>query len=146
MESPISFGGTTLPVIRHLLLCQDVEYDFSNSTAPYSLRGIVTLLGPESGGSYPLLHDLLWVLSQGSGDPGAYEVWIDLVPVDEEGNTTGNETTFGPWVWIFHEDVYVESRAWRLRNLPFPVPGRYEVRLRFGPDILAREEMLLVEE
>ena len=142
----MSFGGTTPPVIRHLLVCQDIVYDFANPLAPYSLRGIITVLGPESGESYPLLCDLLWMFTQGSGDPGEYEIWIDLVPVDEEGNATADETTFGPWLWIIPEGVYIESRAWRLRNLPFQQPGLYEFRLRCGLEILAREELLVMEE
>jgi hypothetical protein len=142
----MSFGGTTPPVIRHLLLCQNVEYDFGNASAPYSLRGIITVLGPESNESYPLLFDMVWVFVQGSSDPGEYEIWVDPVPVDEEGDATGVETTFGPWVWIFHENVYVESRAWRFQNLPFLGPGLYEFRLRCGPDVLARTDLVLGED
>lgn len=141
----MSVGGTSPPVVRHLLLCQHIEYDFGNPMAPYSLQGVVTSLGPEPGDGYPLLVDILWVFAQGTGDPGKYEVWIDLVPVDEDGNNTGEATPFGPLIWIISEGAYVESRGWAIRFIPFPAPGLFEVRLRCGPDILAREQLLLVE-
>jgi hypothetical protein len=141
----MSFGGTTPPVVRHLLLCQEVEYDFNNPGAPYSLRNILNVLGPEPGESYPIIYDLIWMFIQGSGDPGQYEIWIDLAPIDELGDTVGDETVFGPWLWILQEGEYVECGAWKLRNLPFLGPGLYEIKLRCGPDVLAREEVLLVE-
>jgi hypothetical protein len=131
--------------VRHLLLCQDVVYEFDNPAAPYSLQGVVTALGPEPGVGYPLRQDLLWVFAQASGDPGEYELWIDLVPLDDDGDDAGEGTSFGPWVLIVHEGVYVESRAWRLRNIPFAGPRVYEFRLRCGSDILTREQLLLAE-
>jgi hypothetical protein len=141
----MSFGGTSPPVVRHFLLCQHVEYDFDNPTAPYSLQGVVTSLGPEPGNGYPFLVDVLWVFAQGAGDPGEYDVWVDLVPLDDDGDDADEPTPFGPLRWIIHEDVYVESRAWVIRFVPFRSAGLYLVRLRCGPDILAEEELLLEE-
>src|SRR5579872_834767 len=135
----MSFGGTTPPVIRHLLLCQDVAYDFGNPSAPYSLKNIISHLGPEPGESYPLLYDPMWIFIQGTGDTGEYTIWIELVPIDEDGNAIDEEIMFGPWLWILHEGRYVECGAWRLRNIPFSAPGLYEVRLRCGSEVLARE-------
>lgn len=141
----MSFGETTPPVVRHLLLCQHIAYDLDNTAAPYSLRGLVTALVPESGDRYPLLLPELWVFFQASGDSGDYQIWIDLVPVDEDGEAIGEATTYGPCILIMHEEVYIESRGWKLLNLPFPAPGLYEVRLWCGSDAIAREQLSLVE-
>ena len=100
---------------------------------------------PEPGDQYPLLLPELWVFFQASGDPGDYQIWIDLVPVDEDGADIGEESTYGPCILIIHEGVYVESRGWKLRNLPFGAPGLYELRLWCGSDLIAREQLLLVE-
>ena len=141
----MSFGGTTPPVVRNLLLCQHIEYDADNLAAPYSLRGLVTALEPEAGDQFPLLLPELWVFFQASGDPGDYQIWIHLVPVDEDGEDSGDETTYGPCILIVHEDVYIESRGWRILNLPFTAPGLYEVRLLCGVDVIAREQLLVRE-
>ena len=141
----MSSGGTTPPVVRHLLLCQHIGYDTQNPTAPYSLQGLVTALEPVPGDRYPLLLDELWVFFQSSGDPGEFQIWIDLVPVDEDGEDAGEETTYGPCILIIHEGVFVESRGWKLLNLPFTAPSLYEVRLWCGSDVIAREQLLLTE-
>lgn len=141
----MSAGGTSPPVIRHLLLCQHIGYDASNPMAPYSLHGLLAALEPEPGDSYPLILPELWVFFHASGDPGDYQLWIDLVPVDEDGADAGDESTYGPYVFLLHDDVFVESRGWKLLNLPFGAPGLYEVRLWCGADVLARETLLLVE-
>jgi hypothetical protein len=99
----------------------------------------------DSLSQYPLAFDELWVFIQVFGDPGQYELWFGLVAVDEDGNDLGDETIFGPCVLIVHEDVYTESRAWRLLKLPFAAPGLYELRLHCGADVLAREQLLLAE-
>jgi hypothetical protein len=124
-------------------VCQNVTYDAGNPGAPYSLQGVVTVIGWEPPGDG--LLDLLWVFAQGSGDPGEYEVWLELVSLDDEGEDAGEETSFGPLTWVMPEGVFAHSRAWILRNIPFPNPGVYEFRLRCGPDILAREQILLLE-
>jgi hypothetical protein len=85
------------------------------------------------------------VFFQASGDPGDYQIWIDLVPVDEDGEDIGEETTYGPCTLIIHEDVFIESRGWKLLNLPFAAPGLFEVRLWWESDLLARERLLLRE-
>jgi hypothetical protein len=137
----MSFGGTTPPTVRHLLLCQHIGYDLDKRT--YSLDDLITALEP--GGQYPFVVDELWVFIQAFGDPGQYDLWFSLVRVDEEGDGVDEETMFGPWVLIIHADVYIESRGWKLLNIPFPAPGLYEVQVHCGPDILAREQLLLVE-
>jgi hypothetical protein len=139
----MSTGGTTPPVVRHLLLCQYIVWDKDNPAAPYTLQGVVTALSWEPPGDG--LLESLWVFAKASGDPGEYEVWLDLVPLDDAGEDAGEGTTFGPLVWSIPEGVYAHSRAWVLRNIPFPTPGVYEFRLRCGPDVLAREQILLLE-
>ena len=141
----MSTAGGTPPVVRHLVLCKHVEYDFDDPSAPYSLRNIITALYPANGRSYPLAQESLWVYAQASGDPGDYEIWLDLIPLDEEGDDAADGITFGPWVLRVHDGVFVESRAWVLRNVPFPIAGLYEFRLRHGPEVLASEQLLLVE-
>lgn len=141
----MSSDGHSPPVVRHLLLCQHIEYDANNPAAAYSLRGLVTALVPEPGDSFPLLLPELWVFFQSFGDPGGYQLWIDLVPVDEDGEPRGEETTWGPHILLIHEGVYVESRGWKLLNLPFAAPGEYEVRLWCGADLIAREQLLVAE-
>jgi hypothetical protein len=137
----MSFGGSQ-PLIRHLLLCQHITYDIDNRA--YSLHAPITTIEP--GGPYLLLCDELWVFVQAFGDPGRYDLWFALVPLDENGDDLGEETMFGPWVLIVHDDVYIESRGWRLLKLPFGGPGLCEVRVYSESEVLAREQLLLAEE
>lgn len=140
----MSFAGSP-PVVRHFLVCQRVRYDLDSPEAPYSLLGLLTAIGPEPGTGYPLLHTELWLFAQFQGDAGEDDVWIELVAVDDEGEATAEETTFGPWRLRMPTEGVVESRAFRLLNVPFATPGVYEFRLRCGPDVLAREPLLLLE-
>ena len=82
---------------------------------------------------------------QAFGDPGDYQIWFDLVPVNEDGEAIGEETTYGPYILIIHEDSYVEHRGWKLLHLPFAASGRYEMWLWYASDVLAREQFLVRE-
>jgi hypothetical protein len=139
----MSFGETTPPVIRHLLLCHHIDYDANTPTAPFSLHGLVSQLMAEPGDQFPLLMPELWLFLRAFGDPGEYQIWVDLVPVDAEGEPTGEETTWGPCILNIHENTYIENRGWRLSNLPFKAPGRYEVWLWCESDVIAREQFLV---
>lgn len=136
----MSFVESTPPVVRHLLLCEHISYD--PEARAYSLHNPITALESDD---FPIVFDDLWVFIQAFGDPGRYDVWFGLVPIDEDGDEVGDETMFEPCVLIIHEGVYVESRGWKLHKPPFPNPGLYEIRAHCGPDILAREQLLLAE-
>jgi hypothetical protein len=140
----MSFGGTP-PVVRHLLLCQHIGYDTGNPEAPYSLHGLVSQLAPEADDEFPLMLPELFVFFQAFGDAGDYQIWIDLIPVDENGDPVGEEVTYGPCVLVIRETSGLESRGWRLLNLPFAAAGLYEVWLWCGPDVIAREQLLVRE-
>jgi hypothetical protein len=107
---------------------------------------VISVLGPEPASGYPLSQPILWLFAQFQGNVGNYEVWADLVRVDDETDEETEVATFGPWVLIVHPDAYAESRGWRLRKVPFPEPGVYEIRIRCGTDLLAIERILLTEE
>src|SRR5262249_44424654 len=114
--------------------------------APYSTHGVLTVLGPETGAGYPLAYPVVWLFAQFQGDAGEYEIWVDLF---RTGDATGEEfevATYGPWGLTLRPDAFVETRGWKLRNVPFSEPGLYEFRVRCGADVLATEGLLLAEE
>src|SRR5258708_7328428 len=87
------------PIVRHLLVCLDVDYDLNDPHHPYSLRRIVAKLSPPSGVSYPLVADTLWVFAQFIDGHGSHRLFIDLVRRD--GPEPSQETvirTYGPYM------------------------------------------------
>ncbi len=79
---------------------------------------------------------------QVSGDPGDYQIWVDLVPVAEDGEATGEETTWGPWILLIREGAYVESRTCPLQNLPFCDARAWrDSAMSADTELLAREEL-----
>lgn len=137
----MSFAESSLPLMRHLLACEQVSFNAENPLAPYSVHGVLTVLQPESGRGYPMTYPVIWLFAQFHGDPGDYEVWVDFVRIDEETEDDSEVATYGPWLLIIHADLFVESRGWRLLNVPFSEPGSYEFRIRCGADVLAAERL-----
>lgn len=119
---------------RCLMVCREVQFDGSQPESPYSLIGLVSDLRPR--GHFPLVLDIpLSLFAEIFGTPGEYEVWIDLVRLeyDEEEGLIGDgtdEVCYGPYVLNLMPDVFVHSRWYHLRKVPFQQPGLHEFRLR----------------
>jgi hypothetical protein len=142
----VSFAESSAPVVRHLIACERVAYDADNPVAPYSIHGVLSVLGPELASGYPLSQPAVWLFAEFQGNVGHYQVWVDLVRVDDESGDEAEVATYGPWVLLVRPELYAESRGWCLRKVPFPEPGVYEIRVRCGADLLAVERILLTEE
>lgn len=128
---------------RHLLVCRTMKYDLNEPDSPYTLSGIVTTFRPSDDGGYPVLVEDLYVYAQFWGDPGVHDLWIDLTRVDVETGDETEVTTFGPFVLRVTAGRFVETRAWRLRYVPFPRAGLYEFQVRAAgyPDPLVDERI-----
>jgi hypothetical protein len=108
----MSFGETSPPVVRHLLVCRRVTFDLSAPGAAYSLHGLITQLQLEAGAEFPIAVPELWAFLQVFGDAGEYEIWIELVAVDGEGEAVGEATSDGPFVLRVPDEAWlVESRV-----------------------------------
>lgn len=119
---------------RCLTLCQRVEFDGTNPVAPYSLRGVLSVLPVRSG--FPAMwQESIWLYVEFFGAAGEYEVWFDLVRLvyDEEAGELVDEieeTVYGPYAATFPLDAFVHSRAYYLKKVPLNAPGLHELRLR----------------
>lgn len=134
------------PIVRHLLVCLEMEYDLNDPHHPYSLRRIVSKLSPPTGSSYPLTADVLWVFAQFANGHGSHRLVIDVVRID--GPDVSQEVlvkSYGLYVIHLPDPLTVQNRGWKLRRVPFRRPGLYEFRVRTdgSPDALAVEPVVL---
>jgi|GEM_PF-5567059 len=139
----MSFGETSPPVVRHLLVCRRISYDLNAPGAAYTLHALITQLQLEAGAEFPVVVPELWAFLQVFGEVGEYEIWIELAAVDGEGEVLGEATSYGPLVLRVPDGVWVVNRAYRLANARLLRFGLHEVRVWCGADLLAREEFVV---
>lgn len=124
------------PVVRHMLLCDDVRADPVN---PHRLDvfGLATTLHAES---FPALVSelcVLLMLTEVRG-PGLGRV----VVVDAEAQLaifTGADHPIQPR----SNPLDVTGIVFRIRNCPFTKPGLYEVQFRYNEKVLAQQPLLV---
>ena len=130
-------------IVWHFLICRRASYDLADPVAPYSLHNVVFQLRPEPGETYPLPGMDLWAFVRLEGED-EHEFWVDVVRLtDDDEYEEDSVTTYGPLIVPFGDNRRPLSRAWYLRRVPFPIPGRYQFRLRQGDEMLAVETVYL---
>ncbi len=139
------FQETTPPVVRCLLVCDHIRYDSNAPNAAYTLENVLAELIPAEGSAFPLELPEAWLFFQAQGDAGTYDLMLDLVRLDDEGEDADEATTWGPMTLLISEGAWIESRGWALAHLPPDAPGEYELRLWCGRDLLARTSFLVRE-
>ena len=138
----------TLPlVVRHFLVCLEMEYDWSEPIAPYCLRNVLFRYRPPADGSFPFLIPEVWLFARFDGD-GDHELSVEVVrvpapdqlPEDESGELVA---AYGPFFVRLGVVTMSLSRGWHLRGVPFSEPGWYEFRLLDADTVLAQEPIYL---
>ena len=124
MEDDLEIGA------RNLMLCRQVTYDTNDITAPYSLHHVLTRFRRSVSTSALVTHPI-YLYVEFFGQPGEYEIWIDLVEIGYDGDSGGIEvTSFGPFDLTVLSGTFVCSRFYCLKRVPFPGAGIFEFQLR----------------
>jgi hypothetical protein len=129
------------PRARHFIPCHAVLTD-SNRHA-YSLQGVIYLVQPAAGDSFPILLSelaLFAVLSNGHGD---YELFVQIVTWDPTGTEVEVWQTSKVNLDLGKDPLTVHGWPIRLRKIVFENPGLYEFRLICDGAILTQTEVLV---
>jgi len=136
------------PIVRQLVLCERASFSFTNGYTLVNPRLDFVLAKEES---FPIWYPELWLFAQLSGSYGQHRFQIRLVDVTEPSAEP---------VTIFETDERVIdlgksggpfrrlTRSWavRLKRVPFPSAGRYEIWLTFDGVPHGQLELVVEEE
>lgn len=133
------------PIVRQVVLCERIAFDFAIGYSLINPR-VEFILRP--GKTFPTRLPEAWVFIQLTGSFGTHRFRIELVDVTDPT---------APPVRVFRTDeravnlgdsageYRLRSRSWasKLRRLPFPHPGRYELWVTFDSIPQGRIELLV---
>jgi hypothetical protein len=123
------------PVVRHMILCQEVRRDPLQPNS-LSLERVITTIISRDDPPFPLHYPGLCVclfLSGGRGK-GNGSVAFRFADTDERvSGTAPRPLTFGP------DPLAVEGVVFNVRDIRFRVPGLYVVQFLFNDHVLAQE-------
>jgi hypothetical protein len=129
------------PRARHFIPCHAVLTDSKRHA--YSLEGVIYLIRPAEGDSFPILMSeltLFAVLSNGHGD---YEFSVQIVTWDLAGTEVEVWQTSTVKLDLGKDPLTVHGWPIRLRKIGFEKPGLYEFRLICDGTILTQTEVLV---
>jgi len=127
------------PIIRHMILCDDVRQDPANPLR-INILGLMSTIAAPEGGAFPLRHPEFSVYIQttsGRGH-GTWQVLIEDADSEElifEGDS--HPFSFGT------NPLELMALRFRIRNCLFPHAGLYWVHLRWEGKTLANQPLLL---
>jgi hypothetical protein len=132
--------ASTLPVVRHFIVCTGVWCDTSMNPNRYTIENPLYAMRPPSSG-YPFRASEIWLFCQFSDTVGRHTFHVDLSwDIDRTVRPIHSfAVDFGA------DRLAVRNFAVRLRNVPFLRPGVYEFRLRHGNTIPAQSVIRLEE-
>lgn len=127
------------PIVRHLLVCDDIQYDPKNprrATLVNLVHAIQSLEQPP----YPVLHRELCTLVQVTECRGRGEFRIEIVQADtgrvvRRTRTMSND--FG------NDPLEVFGLPFRIKDCPFPEAGLYWVQFWYNDSMIAQEPLVL---
>ncbi len=124
MEVDLEIGA------RNLMVCRQMTYDANDAVAPYSLNHVLARIRRVVPTSL-LVAQPVYLYAEFFGEPGEYEIWIDLVEIGYDGDSGGIEvTTYGPFDLALFPGAFVSSRFYCLKHVPFPGVGLFEFQLK----------------
>jgi hypothetical protein len=132
--------ANVLPVVRHLLVCEDLIFD---PAKPRSLtfKNLLSTIRSVSQPPYPLLYPQLCVYVQLSECRGAGEVQLRIEEADT--NTLIYQTPKLK-VSLGNDPLKRRGLPFRIRDLLFPSAGLYLVEFWYN-DVKLEDETLLLE-
>ena len=127
------------PVVRHLLVCEDLIRDPTNPQRVTLVNLIGHIRSPFQP-PFPYRREELCVFVQLTEGRGVGDVWIAVEQADTERTILRNPThrvSFSP------NPVEVAGLSFRIRKWTFPSPGLYWVQFWYNGTMLAREPIIL---
>jgi hypothetical protein len=127
------------PIIRHLIVCEDLRYDTANArrTTIVNLTHVIYSLDQPP---FPLLHRELCVLVQATELRGKGDFWIEIAHADTgqvARRTRTRNHDFG------NDPLEVVGLPFRIRDCVFSEPGLYWVQFWYNGHMVAQEPLAL---
>ncbi len=127
------------PVVRYLILCEDVRNDPGNS-AHITLVGLLSTIRSRATPPFPLIFPEVCVFLQLTECRGSAAIRVELVHADSgqtQFRTPTRTVSFG------NDPLALLGLTFRLKNLLFPVAGLYWVQFCYNDRVLAQQPLLL---
>ena len=132
--------ATIPPIIRHMILCDDVSQQGSTAIIKHTLQGVTHSIRAKPGESFPITHPELCVYVTFTGGSGTGRIEVVIVDADTEEQVFGSPE---------HDYQHPADRhalmgiAFRLQRCVFPRPGLYWVEFRHDGVTLARVPLVV---
>ena len=127
------------PVVRSLIVCQEIITDPSNRKR-VSLMNLIHSIRSLEEPAYPLLYQQLCVFVQLTGCRGPGEVRVAIREADTGEVVFGTPTRSAPFP---ENPLSLHGLKFRIRDCRFPAPGLYWVEFWFNNTILAQQPIVL---
>ncbi|HZY90514.1 MAG TPA: hypothetical protein VFE78_37170 [Gemmataceae bacterium] len=127
------------PVVRYLILCEDVQYGPANPDQVTLVRLVSTIRSQEQP-PFPLRHGELCVFIQLTDCRGAGDVRVEIVSEDTGQvifRTRARRVTFKG------DPLEVLGLTFRIRGCTFPAAGLYRVEFWYNGAALAQQPLLV---
>lgn len=127
------------PVVRHMLVCEDVRTRPDNPKK-VDVLGLLSTIRTVPEGAFPLRSPQLCVYLQLTGGRGTGEAKISVVEADSDSiafTSAPHQIAFGT------DPLEVLGLVFRIQECLFPRSGLYWVQFLFNDTIIAQESLLL---
>jgi hypothetical protein len=131
--------ASLLPVVRHLLVCEDLIYDPANPQG-VTIKNLLGNIRSVEQPPYPLLYAQLCVYVQLTECRGVGEVRLRIEEADTNTllyRTPKLKVSFG------NDPLKKHGLPFRIRDLLFPSAGLYSIEFWYNDARLAEETLLL---
>jgi hypothetical protein len=119
-------------VVQHFLVCRAVAWDGpAGPHTPRTLEGVSYVFGVPPGTEFPFESEELWLFARLFNEndvAGDRRLFVDMIWMDSPGGAR-TLLTHDLGRIPFRPGRPVVDHAWSLRQLAFPGPGQYELRL-----------------
>jgi len=127
------------PMVRHMLLCEDVRTDPANPKK-VNVFGLVSTIQAVPDAAFPVCHPELCVYLQVTGGRGTGEGKIVAVQADTEQVVF---TSSPHPIALGADPLAVLGLVFRIQDCIFPQAGLYWIQFRFNDNIIAEQPLLL---
>jgi uncharacterized protein DUF6941 len=128
-----------LPVVRYLILCEDVQTDPDNPRR-VTLVGLLSTMRSLEEPPFPLLYRELCVFLQMTECRGPADGRVEIRQADSAQVVFRSRTRTIP---LGSDPLEVVGFVFRIRNCLFPAPGLYWVQFWYNGEVLAQQPLVL---
>lgn len=127
------------PIVRHLIVCEDVQVD-SDNPRRVTIVGVTGTLDTFGIVPFPMVYPELCLFFQMTECRGPGDFWIEVLQAD-----TNRKMFRSPARTLTFQGDPLEvcMAALRVRECRFPLPGLYWVELCYNSEVLAQEPLLV---